>query len=208
MNRKEHWNQVYQTKAPDDMSWFQTHPTLSLKLIAAAGVAKDGGIIDVGGGASVLVDGLLDGGFQNVAVLDISAPALERAKLRLGSRAESVNWFECDVTKFVTQTRFALWHDRAVFHFLTEANDRRMYVETMKRTLTADGQVIIATFAIDGPSQCSGLEVCRYDAPSIGAELGPEFRMTEQTNEAHVTPWNTEQRFSYFRFARKLRVRP
>jgi ubiquinone/menaquinone biosynthesis C-methylase UbiE len=203
MNRKEHWEQVYQTKAPDDVSWFQTRPAISLKLIEASGVGKDAGVIDVGGGASVLVDFLLDAGFSKLAVLDISAAALEHARRRLGKRADSEEWLEADVTTFQPARQYGLWHDRAVFHFLTDQADRQKYVQTLKRTLTPGGHVIIATFAIDGPPKCSGLEVARYDAASICAELGTEFHLVEQASEIHTTPWQTEQKFGYFRFARK-----
>ena len=202
MNRKDHWNQVYQTKAPDDVSWFQTRPAMSLKLIEASGIDKEQGIIDVGGGASALVDCLLDAGFAKPAVLDISAAALAHARQRLGARAGDVEWFEADVTVFNAPHQFGLWHDRAVFHFLTDQADRQKYIQTLKRTLTPAGHVIIATFAIDGPLKCSGLEVARYDAAGISAELGGEFRLIEQLNETHVTPWSTEQKFSYFRFDR------
>jgi len=202
MNRKDHWEQVYQTKAPDDVSWFQTRPATSLKLVESSGVGKDAGIIDVGGGASVLVDFLLDAGFTKLAVLDISAAALEHARQRLGSRASLVEWCEADVTTFNPPRQFGLWHDRAVFHFLTAKADRQKYVETLKRTLAADGHLIIATFAIDGPLKCSGLDVSRYDAASVCAELGTGFRLVEQVDETHSTPWATEQKFSYFRFAK------
>lgn len=202
MNRKEHWNQVYQTKAPDDVSWYQTRPTTSLKLIEASSVAKDQGVIDVGAGASALVDFLLEAGFKRLGVLDISAAALQHARQRLGVRATSVDWFEADVTEFRPPHRFGLWHDRAVFHFLTDPVDRRKYVETVSRTLTPDGHVVIATFAIEGPVKCSGLDVARYDAASLAAELGAGFQLREQVDEIHVTPWTTEQKFSFFRFTR------
>lgn len=202
MNRKEHWSQVYQTKAPDDVSWYQTRPTTSLKLIEASSVAKDQGVIDVGAGASALVDFLLEAGFKRLGVLDISAAALQHARQRLGVRATSVEWFEADVTEFRPPHRFGLWHDRAVFHFLTDPVDRRKYVETVSRTLTPDGHVVIATFAIEGPVKCSGLDVARYDAPSLAAELGAGFQLREQVDEIHVTPWSTEQKFSFFRFTR------
>ena len=208
MNRKEHWNQVYQAKAPDDVSWFQTRPAISLKLIEATGIGKDKGIIDVGGGASVLVDFLLDAGFTKLAVLDISAAALEHAKQRLGASAGNVEWFEADVTGFNPPHRFGLWHDRAVFHFLTDKADRQKYVQTLKRTLTPDGHVILATFATGGPLKCSGLDVARYDAPGICAELGAGFRLVEQVDETHVTPWDTRQKFSGFRFARNAAALP
>lgn len=208
MNRKDHWEQVYQTKTPDDVSWFQTRPAISLKLIEASGVGKDAGIIDVGGGASVLVDFLLDAGFSKLAVLDISAAALAHARKRLGQRAGLVEWCEADVTKFEAPRQFGLWHDRAVFHFLTDKADRQKYVQTLKRTLTPGGQMVIATFALDGPPKCSGLEVARYDAAAICAELGAEFHLVEQASETHTTPWQTEQKFSYFRFALKAAGRP
>lgn len=208
MDRKEHWDQVYQTKAPDDVSWFQTRPAFSLKLIEATGVGKDQGIIDVGGGASVLVDFLLDARFTNLAVLDISTAALEHARRRLDARAGYVEWFEADVTEFRAPQPFYVWHDRAVFHFLTEKTDRRKYVQTLKRALTPGGHVIIAAFAIDGPPKCSGLDVARYDSAGICAELGGEFQLLEQLDETHVTPWHTEQKFSYFHFARKAAPLP
>ena len=202
MNREQHWNHVYQTKAPDDVSWFQTRPATSLRLIEACGGGKADGILDIGGGASALVDFLLDAGYTKLAVLDISVAALDHAKRRLGDRAGAIEWFAADVTRFTPSRRFALWHDRAVFHFLTEQADRQKYVETMKHTLTPEGHAVVATFAIDGPEKCSGLNVCRYDASTLCAELGAEFQLLEQLNETHLTPWNTEQRFSYFRFAR------
>jgi SAM-dependent methyltransferase len=203
MNRKEYWQHVYQAKSPTDVSWFQSQPTLSLQLIGSAGLGKNQSIIDVGGGASVLVDCLLGAGFQHLAVLDVSADALKHAKQRLGARAGAVEWFEADVTDFAPPRQYDLWHDRAVFHFLTDKADRKKYVQILKRTLTPDGDVIIATFAIDGPPKCSGLDVCRYDAAGICAELGAGFELREQVDETHVTPWSTEQKFSYFRFERK-----
>jgi SAM-dependent methyltransferase len=151
----------------------------------------------------VLVDFLLDAGFSRMAVLDISAAALEHARLRLGKRANSVEWLEADVTTFRPGRRFGLWHDRAVFHFLTGKTDRQKYVETLKRTLIPRGHVILATFAIDGPPKCSGLDVSRYDAVGMRAEFGGEFQLLEQLDETHVTPWNTAQKFSYFHFVRK-----
>jgi SAM-dependent methyltransferase len=208
INLKEHWDHVYQTKEHDDVSWYQSCPATSLKLIAVCGVGKQEGIIDVGGGASVLVDLLLDAGFTRLAVLDISAAALAHAKERLGACASDVEWFEADVTGFTSPHCFNLWHDRAAFHFLTDKADRQKYVQTLKRTLTPDGHVIIATFAIDGPLKCSGLEVMRYDASAIAAELGEGFRLLEQVDETHTTPWGAEQEFSYFRFARSATATP
>ncbi|HEY5991190.1 MAG TPA: class I SAM-dependent methyltransferase [Candidatus Udaeobacter sp.] len=198
-NDQAHWERVY-ADGCEDVSWFQARPDLSLRLIASSGVDKHAGIIDVGGGASSLVDCLLDEDYSPVAVLDISPTALRYARDRLGSRARLVNWFEADVTTFDPPRRFGLWHDRAVFHFLTDAAQRRAYVQTLRRTLTSDGTVIIATFATDGPTRCSGLPVERYDARKISAELGPEFSLIEQVREAHRTPSGSEQAFSYFEF--------
>jgi len=202
MDRRDHWNQVYQTKAPEDVSWYQRRPDLSLELIAATGIDKDAGIMDVGGGASVLVDHLLDLGYSNLAVLDLSGTALNASRARLGAMAAAVDWFEADVTTFEPPRRYALWHDRAVFHFLTEADDRRRYVATLGKALEPDGAVVIATFAPDGPPKCSGLDVMRHDERSITAELGDEFELREVRREIHVTPWQAEQRFNYFRFQR------
>ena len=197
MNQQAHWNEVYHTKGAQGVSWFQTEPTLSLDLIKAAQVPTDAGLLDVGGGASVLVDRLLDAGWTRLGVLDISAEALTLARARLGARADRVEWFEADVTGFQPPHRFVLWHDRAVFHFLTAAEDRRAYVAALKRTLAPGGSVIIATFAPDGPPQCSGLDVVRYDERTLLAELGPDFVLRETRRESHPTPWNTVQQFIY-----------
>lgn len=203
MNRQEYWDQIYRTKSAHEVSWHQRRPDVSLALIAASGVSKDAGIIDVGGGASTLVDFLLDDGYTRLAVLDVSAAALCQSRARLGARAEAVEWFEADVTSFHPPYRFGLWHDRALFHFLTLANDRCAYVATLRRTVQPGGAVIISTFAPDGPPQCSGLEVVRYDEQSILAELGAEFQLREVRRETHITPWQSEQRFIYFRFQRR-----
>jgi|ABSN01.1.fsa_nt_gi SAM-dependent methyltransferase len=201
MDRQHHWNRVYQTRSPDSVSWYQQHPDISLALIAAAGIAKDAGIIDVGGGASVLVDHLLELGYTNLAVLDLSGAALSASRSRVAARAAAVEWFEADVTSFEPPRRYALWHDRAVFHFLTDAGDRGRYVATLRKTLQPNGTVIIATFAPDGPPKCSGLDVVRYDEHAIVAELGAGFQLHEVRRETHVTPGKAEQRFNYFRFS-------
>jgi trans-aconitate methyltransferase len=202
MIRKDHWNTVYSTKAPDDVSWFQSRPEVSLQLIERTGVTKHEPLIDVGGGASTLVDYLLEAGHTALTVLDISGVALEQARHRLGSRASRVQWIEADVTAFIPPRSFALWHDRAVFHFLTDPDDRRKYRETLAQAVAPHGHVIIAAFALDGPTQCSGLEVVRYDAARICAELGAAFELKEQVVEMHHTPWDTTQSFTYFRFQR------
>lgn len=204
MNRREHWNRVYQTRAPDSVSWYQRRPDVSLELIAASGIAKDAGIIDIGGGASVLVDHLLDLGYTNLAVLDLAGAALNACRLRLGALAAAVEWFEADVTTFEPPHRYALWHDRAAFHFLTDAADRARYVATLRKTLKPGGTAIIATFALDGPPKCSGLDVVRYDEQSIAVELGDGFELRGVRREIHITPGKAEQRFSYFRFERPV----
>jgi trans-aconitate methyltransferase len=200
VGRLEHWDQVWRTRTPQQVSWYQAEPRVSLELIAAAGIGKDAGIIDVGGGASVLVDRLLDLGYTNLAVLDIAGAALQASRARLGSRAGAVEWYETDVTAFEPPRRYALWHDRAVFHFLTSAVDRRQYVATLRKALQPRGTVVIATFAPDGPPKCSGLDVLRHDEATLGAELGPDFRLHDARRETHITPSNAEQRFIYCRF--------
>ncbi len=204
MNPKPHWENVYQTKSPTGVSWYQTYPSLSLKLIGATGAEWGDSVIDVGGGASVLVDCLLDAGYQNVVVLDVSASALQHAKDRLGQRASAVEWFEADVTSFRPPRRFAVWHDRAVFHFLTVQSDRQNYIRVLKETLLPNGHLIIATFALTGPPKCSGLDVMRYDAKRLSSEIGDDFVLVETHDETHTTPWDTEQDFIYCRFRRRF----
>lgn len=202
MNRKEHWNQVYKTKGQEDISWHQAKPAISLRLIEAAGVSKGEPIVDVGSGTSMLIDCLLDAEFNDLTVVDISGAALEQAWKRLGPRATQVTWIEADVTAFNTTRPFRLWHDRAVFHFLTDSEDQRRYVLRLKGALPVGAQAIIGTFAIDGPEKCSGLSVARYDADRISAVLGKDFCLVEQVDETHLTPWQSEQRFSFFRLIR------
>ena len=198
--RKTHWEQVYQQKSPLDVSWYQTQPSMSLKLIEETGIEKQQRIIDVGAGASVLVDYLLKAGFSRLAVLDISAQSLQHAKTRLGENSHKIEWLEDDVTTFEPPHPYELWHDRAVFHFLTNAEDRNRYVQVLKKALVPNGHLIIATFAIGGPKKCSGLDIVQYDAESLCAELGDEFELLDVQNEAHITPANAEQKFTYFRF--------
>jgi ubiquinone/menaquinone biosynthesis C-methylase UbiE len=200
---KEHWEKVYNNKSSFEVSWYQAEPALSLQFIHAAKLDKDAYIIDVGGGASTLVDHLYNESFRNLAVLDISARALDYAKNRLGNKAEDVKWIEADVTEFVTPNQFDLWHDRAVFHFLSEFEERRKYIESLKRTLRRGGHLILAAFAIGGPTKCSGLDIRQYDSARLQNEIGPEFKLVDKTFEIHITPGNKEQRFNYFRFIYK-----
>lgn len=195
---KLYWEKVYTDKSPLEVSWYQKEPELSLLMIQNSGVPKDALIIDVGGGTSVLVDRLLAEGYEHLAVLDISYKALAFAQERLGGRAQSIEWYEADITQFNPPHNFALWHDRAVFHFLTEAADRKKYVEVLKKTLRPGGHLILAAFAIDGPKKCSGLDIVQYDAEKLLKELGQEFTLMETAEEIHITPSNKEQLFSYF----------
>ena len=194
---QSHWDRVYATKAADAVSWYQTQPKISLELIAAANLPADAPIIDVGGGASVLVDCLLAQGRTALSVLDISAAALASARARLGADAAKVRWIEADVRQFDPPQRYDLWHDRAVFHFLTDPADRMAYMAVLRRSLNPRGHVVMATFALDGPARCSGLEVAHYDAPSLHAEFGDEFEMLDSRRETHITPAGAEQRFTW-----------
>ena len=202
-DRKKHWEEIYLDKSPLEVSWFQKEPTLSLQLIRNARLHCNSPIIDVGGGASELVDHLCNKGYTNLAVLDISTKALAYAQNRLGIKANGVAWYTEDVTQFAPPHRFALWHDRAVFHFLTEKADRGKYVDVLKRTLEPCGHLIIAAFAIGGPTKCSGLDVVQYDAKKITAALGDGFELVEEKSDIHITPASKAQQFEYFRFIRK-----
>lgn len=194
---QNHWNRVYTTKAVDAVSWYQSQPKISLDLIAAANLPADAPIIDVGGGASVLVDHLLAQGHSALSVLDISAAALANAHARLGAGASKLHWIEADVLEFDPPQRYALWHDRAVFHFLTDPADREKYMVALRRSLNPSAHVVAATFALDGPARCSGLDVARYDASTLHAQFGNDFEMLDSRRETHVTPAGAEQRFTW-----------
>lgn len=199
---KAHWEKVYSANCATGVSWYQGEPRLSLELIRAVAPAVGGRIIDVGGGASVLVDRLLDLSFERIAVLDIAETALGQARSRLGERAGRVDWIAASVSEIQDIGTFDVWHDRAVFHFLTDAADRRKYVNLACRTVPEGGHLIMASFADDGPMQCSELDVCRYNAPTMAAELGDEFSLIQWARETHTTPWNTSQAFFYGAFRR------
>jgi ubiquinone/menaquinone biosynthesis C-methylase UbiE len=203
MEPKEHWEKVYATKAATEVSWFQPHAQLSLKLIRDAGVPTSASIIDVGGGASTLVDDLLAAGYAAITVLDLSGSALAAARARLGTRAAQVQWIEANVVEAELPAQaYDVWHDRAVFHFLTTEQDRRAYVQAVLRAVKPGGLVIVATFAEDGPTQCSGLPVMRYGAHELHAEFGEPFELLGHERESHHTPAGGEQRFVYC-FCRK-----
>ena len=199
-DRRKHWGDVYQEKSPSEVSWYQKEPKLSLELIRSTNVVSNEAIIDVGGGTSVLVDHLGKEYYTNLTVLDISENAIARAKKRLGDSATSIKWIVSDITQFDPPQKFSLWHDRALFHFLTDQSDREIYVKTLKNAIKPEGHLIIATFAIGGPEKCSGLEIVQYDTEKMIAELGDNFKLIEERKEVHITPANKEQKFIFFRF--------
>lgn len=202
MADKNHWEQVYRTKNPQAVSWFQPEAAVSLRLIRAA-TDNRAAVIDVGGGASTLVDGLLDAGYRDLTVLDLSGAALTAARARLGPRAAGVHWLEADVLPAPLPAQaYDVWHDRAVFHFLTAAEDRAAYVRQVLHAVRPGGHVIVASFAEDGPRQCSGLPVMRYAPGELHAQFGAPFELLHHEREAHQTPGGTVQQFVYC-FCRK-----
>ncbi|QOZ73100.1 class I SAM-dependent methyltransferase [Bradyrhizobium arachidis] len=202
-DRTTHWQSVYATKGETEVSWFQASPTISLEMIRAAAPDHDAAIIDIGGGASRLVDALLRDGYRDLAVLDLSADALDATKKRIGAAASTVDWIVADATTWRPMKTYDVWHDRAAFHFLTDPHDRAAYVERLRTAVKPEGHVIIATFAPDGPEKCSGLPVQRHDSASLAAELGPEFALVETRRETHHTPWDSTQAFQFSRFKRR-----
>lgn len=198
MNMKTHWENIYQTKSPTQVSWFQAHPQVSLSLIQRTQIQPTEPIIDIGGGAATLVDDLLAHGYQAVTVLDLSAQALRLARQRLGPLAERVTWLEADITTVELPAQaYAVWHDRAVFHFLTQPADRQRYITAVRQAVRPGGFVIVATFAPDGPTRCSGLDVVRYSPESLHGEFGRGFQLIDSARETHHTPAGGEQQFMY-----------
>lgn len=198
MQPKNHWEKVYTTKSSTEVSWFQEHDTLSLALIEDAKIPITASIIDVGGGTSTLVDDLLVKGYQNLSVLDISGSALATAKSRLGTHANMVQWIEGNILNVhLPKAAYDLWHDRAVFHFLTTAEERHAYVEKVLQSVKFGGLVMVATFSEDGPTQCSGLPVMRYSPDELHAEFGEPFTLLQHETESHKTPTGNVQEFVY-----------
>jgi SAM-dependent methyltransferase len=198
MDSKQYWDKIYSTRKPDSLSWFQEHADASLRLIHHTGLGKDAAIIDAGGGNSNLVDDLVADGYADVTVIDLSSIALAAAKQRLGKYADTVHWMEGDITRAVLPVhRFDIWHDRAVFHFLTDPADRKAYVDQVMRAVRPGGHVIVATFAEDGPEKCSGLPVMRYKPEALHDEFGDAFLLVEHEKEAHHTPSGEVQQFVY-----------
>jgi len=202
MKRKEHWDKVYGNNLPTELTWFQARPETSLTLIRDCGLGPEARIIDVGSGTSLLPALLLEEGFRHLSILDASSKALELAEEQFGSRAPEVEWFESDILDFEPPHRWELWHDRAVFHFLTSEEDQTAYCRVMNRALEPGGHVIIATFAADGPSRCSGLEVVRHSPESLADVLGEEYQFSGFRREAHESPTGAIQNFIYTRFQR------
>lgn len=198
MDPHSHWDAVFQHKLPEEMSWYQAEPRVSLELIREAVPDSRASILDVGGGASNLVDHLVASGYQNVAVLDISGTALAQSRRRLGPVESRITWLEADIlTTAFAPAALDVWHDRAVFHFLTHSADRQRYVTQVRRATRPGGHVLVATFAEDGPTRCSGLQVVRYSADQLHGEFGSGFRLLSSRRETHVTPWGASQEFTY-----------
>ena len=205
LDYKAHWEKVYATKTPEEVSWTQVHPKSSLKLVQDATKSKESSIIDIGGGDSVLADCLLADGYTDITVLDISKHALDRAAKRLGEKASLVNWIESDIRDFTPSKTYDIWHDRAVFHFLTDAAEIQNYANLVAKFVKGD--MIIATFSTDGPKRCSGLDVHQYDIKSLCALFNSVFDLVESFTEDHITPFDTKQNFLFARFKRRQSVR-
>lgn len=198
MESKKHWESVYETKAPDAVSWYAPHLVTSLNYIQRTDLPPASHVIDVGGGEATLVDDLLDAGYQCVTVLDLSKKAIEVARTRLSERQKDVHWLIADVLAHdFTPGSVDVWHDRAVFHFLTSEADRARYVQQVMRALRPGGFAIVGTFGLNGPTQCSGLPVARYDSVALHGEFGARFRLMDSSEDLHTTPWGTPQQFVY-----------
>ena len=202
LERKKHWETVYETKNPDQVSWTQETPKTSLEFIHSFGLDKTAKIIDIGGGDSNLVDYLLDEGFENVTVLDISEKALEKAKKRLGEKATKVTWIVSDITEFEPNMTFDVWHDRATFHFLTTTEQIKKYMKIARNSVS--GFLTIGTFSQNGPEKCSGLEIKQYNEEELTSELNNGFDKVKCVTEDHLTPFETKQNFLFCSFKRQL----
>jgi ubiquinone/menaquinone biosynthesis C-methylase UbiE len=198
MDPKQHWDSIFQHKTAEQQSWYRPHLERSLALVEASGLGTQAAVIDVGGGTSTLVDDLLARGYTDVTVLDLSEAALRATRDRLGNQVHGVHWIAADITRAeLPEARFDFWHDRAVFHFLVDADARQRYVAAVRRALRPGGHIVVATFGPEGPQRCSGLDVVRYDAPSLHAAFGATFEKVGAFEETHTTPWGAEQEFVY-----------
>ncbi|ARN78960.1 MULTISPECIES: class I SAM-dependent methyltransferase [Flavobacteriaceae] len=205
-DRKKHWETVYETKNPDQVSWTQEIPKTSLEFIRSFKLNKDARIIDIGGGDSKLVDYLLEEEYKNITVLDISEKAIAKAKKRLGEKASKVNWIVSDIIEFEPDTSFDVWHDRATFHFLTTDDQIKKYIKIASKFVR--GYLIIGTFSQNGPKKCSGLEIKQYNEEELTSELKKGFDKIRCVTEGHTTPFNTIQNFLFCSFKRQLTVKP
>lgn len=203
VTRKEHWENIYCTKQENEVSWFQQYPKTSMSFIELFSLKKDSKIIDIGGGDSHFVDTLLEAGFTNVTVLDISAKAIERAKIRLGKNADKVKWIVSDVTEFVPTEKYDFWHDRAAFHFLTEEAQADKYVEITNKGIAENGILVLGTFSVSGPKKCSGLEIKQYSEESMSGKFEKYFNRVKCITEDHQTPFNTTQNFLFCSFKKQ-----
>ena len=203
ISEQQHWNKVYSTKAEDEVSWFQHYPKTSMEFVELLNFPLDANIIDIGGGDSHFVDALLDRGYKNIYVLDISASAIEKAKQRLGERESKVQWIVSDVTAFEPPLQFDIWHDRAAFHFLTTENKIYKYVSIAEDAIKKDGYLIIGTFSENGPSKCTGLAIKQYSEASMSARFEGTFDRIKCVTEDHTTPYNTIQNFLFCSFKKK-----
>ncbi|MFP3874827.1 MAG: class I SAM-dependent methyltransferase [Thiohalophilus sp.] len=201
LSRRQHWEQVYRDKGTREVSWYQPRPEISLELIRRADCGRDLPLIDIGGGASTLVDWLLEAGYRDLSVLDIAEPALQAAQQRLGARAADVDWIRADITEFAPTRQYCLWHDRAVFHFLTGAAEQAAYVSALHAGLQVGGYLVIGAFSFDGPQMCSGLPVRRYDAGLMSQTLGDGFELLGSREEEHRTPAGKKQQFCFYLYA-------
>lgn len=203
-DRQGHWQHTYQAKAEREVSWTQDSPEPSLALVTAAAPLLSTSIIDIGGGGSHLVDHLVQRGYGDVTVLDLSSAALAKAQARLGAESHAVEWVVADITSWIHGRRYEVWHDRATFHFMVREAERSAYLARLRQALAPDGHAIIATFALDGPEKCSGLPVQRYDPASLAETLGPGFALISSTRHLHRTPWGAPQSFQFSVFKRSL----
>lgn len=202
MDNKAHWDNVFTHKSDQQKSWYQAYPATSVEFIEALQLAKDAAIIDVGGGDSHLAEALLEKGYTDITVLDISAAAIENARARLGEKADLVQWITSDILQFVPARQYDCWHDRAVFHFVTHPESILHYTQLMKDAIRQGGALIVGTFAEDGPEKCSGLPVQRYSQAALAEVLRPAFEKIHCIDEKHQTPFNTMQSFTFCRFRR------
>lgn len=202
LNTEKHWENVYESKEIDKVSWYQENCTATLDMIRQVPHDGNSSIIDVGSGATQLISSLLSMGQKNITALDISKTALSKAKAQLGQKADKINWVHASITTWSPDKVYDLWHDRAVYHFLTEEADRKAYVSTLKKALKKGGTLIISSFGLDGPEKCSNLPVRRHSPEMFDEELGPEFKRVECRTVEHETPWSSTQQFVYCRYQR------